>query len=168
MSHNVSQENFSQAKTYTCCIKIDPESITMFKWIHAVFYNLFQFASLFHATNTIPNYFQHVFIRRSYFRLCDSDQIFPLKVCVFANVKFSFTLLSRISYIRTVMFVFLLTEVWNLQRGDSIEELKEQLQQINSSMSPRSQCKFVHFCFQSVFFSSFLYIETKKIKLTFF
>ena len=106
MSHNVSLENFSQAKTYTCCIKIDPESITMFKWIHAVFYNLFQFASLFHATNTIPNYFQHVFIRRSYFRLCDSDQIFPLKVCVFANVKFSFTLLSKISYIRTVMFVF--------------------------------------------------------------
>ena len=66
------------------------------------------------------------------------------------------------------MFVFLLTEVWNLQRGDSIEELKEQLQQINSSMSPRSQCKFVHFCFQSVLFSSFLYIETKKIKLMFF
>lgn len=167
MSHNVSQENFSQAKTYTCCIKIDPELITMFKWIHAVFYNLFQFASLFHLINTIPDYFQHVFIRRSYFRLCDSDQIFPLKVCVSANVKFSFTLLSKISYIRTVTFVFLLTEVWNLQRGDSIEELKEQLQQINSSMSPRSQCKFVHFCF-SIFFPCFLYIETKKIKLTFF
>ena len=134
----------------------------MFKWIHAVFYNLFQFASLFHATNTILDYFQHVFIRRSYFRLCDSDQIFPLKVCVSANVKFSFTLLSKISYIRTVMFVFLLTEVWNLQRGDSIEELKEQLQQINSSMSPRSQCKFVHFCF-SIFFPCFLHIETKKL-----
>ena len=134
----------------------------MFKWIHAVFYNLFQFASLFHATNTILDYFQHVFIRRSYFRLCDSDQIFPLKVCVSANVKFSFTLLSKISYIRTVTFVFLLTEVWNLQRGDSIEELKEQLQQINSSMSPRSQCKFVHFCF-SIFFPCFLHIETKKL-----
>ena len=161
MLYNVSQENFSQAKTYTYW-KLAQSQQKYLYGFHAVFYNLFQFASLFHLTNTIPDYFQHVFIRRSYFRLCDSDQIFPLKVCVSANVKFSFTLLSKISYIRTVKFVFLLTEVWNLQRGDSIEELKEQLQQINSSMSPRSQCKFVHFCFQSIFFSSFLYIETKK------